>query len=164
MESIQTPKGFLAQGFHGAVKKRGLDTAILHSTHPVSSAGMLTSNRVRAACVDWNRELLGQDVRGILINSGNANACTGSRGQEDSLRLAQTLARCLESDPKKIFLASTGVIGVPLPIDDMCRAIEKHCKPQQSPTAFADAAEAIMTTDTVPKMASFEFHHSGRTA
>lgn len=163
MGSIQLPKGFQFAAFSGGVKASGNDMALLHSTHPAVSAGVFTSNRVRAACVDWNREIVGKPVRVILVNSGNANACTGSRGMEDSGKLADTAAELLKVKREEVLLASTGVIGVPLPIDSMCEAIRKAPKLHETPTALKESAEAIMTTDTFRKTSFYEFQVNSRT-
>src|SRR6056297_1058527 len=95
MDTFLLPKGFQVAGFSGGVKASGLDMTILHSIHPAVSAGVFTKNSVRAACVDWNEALVGSPVRAILVNSGNANACTGSRGIADSKQLAGAAADLL---------------------------------------------------------------------
>lgn len=163
MDQHQLPKGFQAAGFHGGVKEKGLDMALLHSLHPAASAGVFTTNRVQAACIQWNQERIGAAVRCIVANSGNANACTGDRGMADSHRIAETVSKQLKISSKEVLLASTGVIGVPLPIDAMCKSLASPIQLHQTATALQNAADAIMTTDTTRKIASHEFHIAGRT-
>jgi len=153
----------MAASFSGGVKKEGQDMAVLYSSHPAVSAGMCTTNRVRAACVDWNSDRLGNNIRLILANSGNANACTGPRGAQDSHKLASAAAARFQIHTEEVLLASTGVIGVPLPVEKMCSALAALPTLHDTPTALSDAASAIMTTDTVKKIAFFEFHSEGRT-
>jgi len=159
----QLPRGFMAGAFPGGIKKEGSDIAVLYSTHGAVSAGVFTNNRVRAACIDWNSERIGRTVRAVIINSGNANACTGYRGIQDSEKIAAAAAEKYGVEKDEVLLASTGVIGVPLPVDSMCSAISVSSPLHDSPTALHEAARAIMTTDTVEKVASYEFHAEGRT-
>lgn len=163
MLQYQLPKGFMAGAFSGGLKKSGPDMAVLYSSHKAVSAGACTTNKVRAACVDWNSERLGKAVRAILINSGNANACTGDRGIKDSLKLAAATADKYQITSEEVLLASTGVIGVPLPVETMCEAIAVMTPLHDTPTALKNAARAIMTTDTIEKISGFEFHSEGRT-
>ncbi|MFP4490099.1 MAG: bifunctional glutamate N-acetyltransferase/amino-acid acetyltransferase ArgJ [Spirochaetaceae bacterium] len=155
LPDTELPKGFSASGFYGGVKKAGKDMALLYSEVQAEAAGVFTLNRVRADCVEHNKTLIerGEKIRAILANSGNANACTGSRGAEDSRVLAKAVSELLSVDEREVLLASTGVIGVPLPIESMKKALED---PSHMPQAggLKDAATAIMTTDTVPKIAS----------
>ncbi len=148
------PSGFTASGFTGGVKKTGLDMALLYSETPAVAGGVFTQNIVRADCVERNLELIerGGHFHAVCANSGNANACTGTRGTEDSRVLAESAAGLLSVDPEEVLLASTGVIGVPLPIDRMRAALgrEEHLPHKDG---IAEAAVAIMTTDTVPKIA-----------
>src|SRR6056297_1124413 len=111
----ELPKGFSAAGFSANIKAEGLDMALLLSDRPATSAGVFTTNRVAAACIDWNRKLCGSPMRAVLINSGNANACTGAQGIQDNRRLAADIAGGFKIDPEEVFMASTGVIGVLLP-------------------------------------------------
>src|SRR6056297_2651720 len=118
-QAYELPQGFSAAGFSGSIKAEGLDMALLLSDRPAASAGVFTTNRVAAAFIDWNRELCGAPMRAVLINSGNANACTGAQGIQDNRRLAADIAGGFKIDPEQVFMASTGVIGVPLPIEEM---------------------------------------------
>ncbi|MCF7914194.1 MAG: bifunctional glutamate N-acetyltransferase/amino-acid acetyltransferase ArgJ [Spirochaetaceae bacterium] len=157
----ELPQGFSAAGFSGNIKTEGLDMALLLSDRPAASAGVFTKNRVAAACIDWNRELCGNPMRAVLINSGNANACTGARGMQDNRRLAADIAGGFGIDPEQVFIASTGVIGVPLPIEKMARAVsalpQSSAAPHSSPESLERASRAIMTTDLKPKVCSYSF-------
>ncbi len=163
----QIPKGFSATGFSGRIKAEGPDMALILSDRPASSAGVFTQNRVKAACINWNRELIGSPGRVVLVNSGNANACTGARGMQDNRLLAAEVAQGFNLDPQEVFLASTGVIGVPLPIENMLSALrglpESSEVPVASPEGLDKAARAIMTTDLQKKSAAYSFEVDGKT-
>jgi glutamate N-acetyltransferase/amino-acid N-acetyltransferase len=157
------PAGFSASGFAGGVKKSGLDMALLFSDRPAVAGGVFTQNIVRADCVERNSELIerGGVFRAICANSGNANACTGLRGAEDSSSLARAASGLLSIEPEEVLLASTGVIGVPLPVDRMLTALgRKEHMPHGE--GLTDAAKAIMTTDTVPKVAGTSCRIDGK--
>ena len=160
-QAYELPQGFSAAGFSGNIKTEGLDMALLLSDRSAASAGVFTTNRVAAACIDWNRELCSSPMRAVLINSGNANACTGTRGVQDNRRLAADIAEGFEIDPEEVFLASTGVIGVPLPIEKMASAVialpQDSAAPDSSSESLERASRAIMTTDLKPKVCSYSF-------
>ena len=145
--------GFLAAGISAGIKKKKgeRDLALLHSEGPARAAGVFTTNRVKAAPVLVTMERIRTgSARSILINSGCANACTGDRGVAHARRLSERLASSLHLAPERILLASTGVIGQPLPMPK----IEKNLPAligSLSRKGLGDAAQAIMTTDTFPK-------------
>lgn len=144
--------GFLASGIAAGIKKnRKKDLALLFSEVPAVAAGVFTTNRVKAAPVLISMERL-RSGRGrvILANSGCANACTGRAGIHDARRLSRLVASALKIEPENVLLASTGVIGRPLPLRVMEKSITPLVK-ALSPGGLEDAALAIMTTDTVPK-------------
>jgi glutamate N-acetyltransferase / amino-acid N-acetyltransferase len=144
--------GFLAAGMAAGIKKnQAKDFALLYSETPAVAAGVFTTNRVKAApvLISRNRVKSGKG-RAILVNSGCANACTGNGGVEDGHHLSRLLASSLKIDPREILLASTGVIGKALPLAVMEKGIPSLVA-SLSPEGLADAAQAIMTTDTVPK-------------
>jgi glutamate N-acetyltransferase/amino-acid N-acetyltransferase len=158
---VASPRGFRAAGVASGIKREGLDLALIVSDRPASVAGMFTSNRVRAAPVRWCEGIVAAGAaRAIVANSGNANACNGERGERDAERMAEAAARALGLPVEQVLVASTGVIGHPLPIETIERAL---------PAAVAAlgvdgraAAEAIMTTDTRPKSAARVVHRGGR--
>ncbi|MFQ5450770.1 MAG: bifunctional glutamate N-acetyltransferase/amino-acid acetyltransferase ArgJ [Nitrospinaceae bacterium] len=156
--------GFQACGVACGLKPGGKkDLALIVSETPASGAGVFTRNRVQAPSVIWSRRALkkSKSFRAVLINSANANACVGPRGMDDCRTLIQTLAGELSISPGEILIASTGVIGVPLPRDTLARGIPRLVK-QRSPKGWRCAAEAIMTTDLVPKTAAGEYTQGGR--
>ena len=144
--------GFLAAGLAAGIKKnQAKDFALLYSESPAVAAGVFTTNRVQAAPVLISRDRVKSGKgRAILANSGCANACTGKKGMGDGQHLSQLLADSLKIDPREVLLASTGVIGKPLPLEAMERSIPSLVS-SLSPDGLADAARAIMTTDTKPK-------------
>jgi glutamate N-acetyltransferase/amino-acid N-acetyltransferase len=144
--------GFLAAGMAAGIKKnQAKDFALLYSETPAVTAGVFTTNRVKAAPVLISRDRVKSGKgRAILVNSGCANACTGKGGVEDGHHLSRLLASSLKIDPREILLASTGVIGKALPLAVMEKGIPSLAA-SLSPEGLADAAQAIMTTDTVPK-------------
>src|SRR4030043_71191 len=144
--------GFLAAGISALIKKnREKDLALIYSQVSSVAAGVFTTNRVKAAPVLLAMERIKAGrARAILINSGSANACTGKKGLTDGRRLSRLIASSLKITPETVLLASTGVIGKPLPMS----LIEKNLlrlTASLSPAGLGDAARAIVTTDTFPK-------------
>lgn len=144
--------GFRFAGTRCGIKHARPDLALLVSDHPAVVAGCFTQNRVRAACVERNAAALPADgLRAVLINSGNANAMTGPSGVEDNLRMATAAATALGLDVDTVLTGSTGIIGVPLPVELIEEASsEFEGKLAQDPAEFA---KAILTTDTCTKVA-----------
>lgn len=148
---VTAPRGFLASGIHSGIKKRPLlDLALIASEVQGPIAGMFTTNQIVAAPVILDRlHLKKKTGRGIIINSGNANAFTGPQGLRDTQEIAGLVAQSLETPRHTIFVSSTGVICPPLPMGKIRRGIPKlirDLKRQGKP-----AAQAIMTTDTTTK-------------
>ncbi len=151
-------KGFVAGAVAAGVKHADatrLDVAVIASTaEHVHAAGVFTTNQVIAApCLVTRKHLAKGHLRGVVVNSGNANACTGPQGERDAVAMATAGAELLQVDPHEIGVASTGVIGVPLPMDRIAPAIGR-IRPTES--GWDDASRAIMTTDTRPKVAQRE--------
>jgi len=149
------PSGFKSAGVACGLKPDGQkDLALIFSTKRASAAGMFTTNRVQAAPLQINREHLGDGyAQAIVVNSKNANACTGDQGLVDARKTADITAEGLGIDPADVLVNSTGVIGVPLPMEHLERGIPQAIEALRS-DAWDDVSEAIMTTDTVPKKAS----------
>lgn len=125
------------------------DVALIVSDRPCAAAGVFTTNEVIAApCVLTRRHLEKGRLRAIVVNSGNANACTGEQGARDAIATARAAAQRVGCDPYEVAVASTGVIGVPLPIDRIMRAVKDM---GLRPGEWLDVAKAMMTTDTRPK-------------
>ena len=152
--SITSPGGFTAAAAHAGLKADGaLDVALLVSATSCATVGVFTRNALRAAPVIYDADLLGERpgrIRAVAMNARVANACTGAAG----LEAARAMARCAEEaaglPPRTALVLSTGVIGVPLPVDKVCDGLRQSAK-QLSATGGTDAARAIMTTDTRPK-------------
>src|SRR6478735_6501485 len=147
----------LARGYRFAGIVSGLrtepdrrDVAVVVSDSPAAAAGVFTQNRVCAAPVQVSRARLPRpDARAIVICSGNANACTGEQGLADARRMAQLVAIELSCSPEQVLVASTGVIGRPLPMPVLEAGIPKGTREVAAGRdAFSDAAHAILTTDT----------------
>jgi len=155
MESVQggvtAPIGFAASGVSCGIKRRGKDLALIVSNRPAAVAGTLTTNRLRAPCVDWAEKILRLGkARAIVANSGNANCCTGVRGERDCRSMAEWTAGALGVPAQEVLVASTGVIGQPLPMEKLRKGI-RAARGQLTRTGSHSAAEAILTTDTSPK-------------
>ena len=164
---ICAPKGFFASATEANIKyKNRTDMAMIFSKVPAISAGVYTTNLVKAAPVLWDRKITDSEtyVNAIVINSGIANACTKDEGMEYCKQSAKKAASELGVEENSILLASTGVIGMQLPIDRICAGIESLSNSlEQSEKAANEAAKAIMTTDTVSKEIAIEFEISGKT-
>ncbi|KGA94676.1 Glutamate N-acetyltransferase / N-acetylglutamate synthase [Leptospirillum ferriphilum] len=161
---ITFPKGFQANGLNAGIKSnRKPDLALIVSEVDAESAGLFTVNRIKAAPVRLSQRRIrfGQS-RAILVNSGNANACTGDAGMQDALQLTEKVSQFLNCNARKILCASTGVIGRPLPVNNILEAIPKLVD-GASPYRNLECATAIMTTDTYPKEAQGEFPCNGET-
>lgn len=161
------PRGFTFAATHCGLKKTKLDLAILVSETPASAAAVFTTNRVKAAPViasQLNLRKSKRRMRGVIVNSGNANCCTGSEGlgaaAATTLKVARELGRL---DPSQILVCSTGVIGVPLRWQKIVNAVPQLVRARKSSAgAFELFARAIMTTDTHPKWASAKCRVSGK--
>lgn len=152
--TITTPKGFKAAGNFIGIKKQKTDLAIIFSEVEATVAGVFTQNKVKAACVQRNQELMlnNNKISAIVINSGNANACTGLEGKEINELMATVAAEKLGVSASAVFTASTGVIGVQLDRDIIINGIKNTVDLLDNTNQSGlDAAEAIMTTDTFIK-------------
>ena len=146
--------GFRFAATAAGLKKTGaLDLALLVADEPAAAAGVFTTNRVKAAPVVLSQERLrAGKAQAILVNAGNANACTGPEGLEDARETTLGVADLLKIPERLVLPASTGVIGQPLPLAKITQALPKLTA-RLNPQGFPEAAEAIMTTDTRPKTA-----------
>ncbi len=161
---ITAPKGFQASGVVAQIKNlksTKKDCALIVSDRPAAVAGVFTTNLVKAAPVLWTQGVCaGKTARAVFANSGNANACTGSRGMEDAKATAERVGAGLNIPADQVCILSTGVIGVPLPMDRIFKGVDASLS-ALSPDGSADAARAIMTTDTVPKELAVEVAMDG---
>jgi len=161
---VTAPRGFVAAGVAAGLKKSGgLDVALLAASRPVPAAAVFTTNLVAAAPVVVSREHIAHGrVRAVVTNAGNANACTGEQGLVDAHAMAVATSDALGCAPEEVIVASTGVIGAPLPLGLVLHAIVAAADALDRESGSA-AADAIMTTDTFPKQAAVSFAVAGRT-
>jgi len=145
---VTGPSGFFAAGVHSGIKKVKKDLALLYSSEPANAAGIFTTNKVPAAPVVVCKKQLeiSNAFRAILVNSGNANACTGERGLNDALSMIKLTAGALGVDESGVLVSSTGVIGQYLPMDKVESGITEAMA-MLDVDGHGAAAEAIMTTD-----------------
>ncbi|WP_405568488.1 bifunctional glutamate N-acetyltransferase/amino-acid acetyltransferase ArgJ [Streptomyces sp. NBC_01167] len=156
--SVTAAKGFTAAGIAAGIKESGNpDLALVVNNGPRrAAAGVFTSNRVKAAPVLWSEQVLkGGDVTAVVLNSGGANACTGPQGFQDTHATAEKVADVLGHSAGEVAVASTGLIGLLLPMDKLLPGIEKAAA-QLGEHGGEKAAIAIKTTDTVHKTAVYE--------
>ena len=153
--SVTAARGFTAAGVAAGIKDNGnRDLALVVNDGPrCAAAGVFTSNRVQAAPVQWSRQVLANgEIRAVVLNSGGANACTGPQGFQDTCVTAQKAAERLGLDAADVAVCSTGLIGVPLPMDRLLAGVDSAVAGLCG-SGGEDAALAIMTTDTVHKTA-----------
>ena len=161
--SVTSAKGFLAAGIHCGVKDGSSkkDLALIYSEVPCIGAGMYTNNVVKCAPIYVTKDhLIDNKAQAIICNSGNANCCTGEDGINKAKLITEVLAKNLNIDSKDVLIASTGVIGVPINADAITSGIPLITS--KLSTNGSDAAEAIMTTDTVKKECAVEVEISGK--
>jgi glutamate N-acetyltransferase / amino-acid N-acetyltransferase len=152
--SVTAAKGFVASGVHAGIRYTRPDLAIVRSTEPAVGAAMWSRNRVQAACLTVNRAHMAlAEPQAVVINSGVANSATGERGKLDALATAAEAGRLLDLYAEEVLVLSTGVIGVPLPMGKLLPGL-RVAAGDLSGEGGADAAVAIMTTDTKPKIAA----------
>ncbi len=147
------PQGFSSAGVSAGIKSKRRDLTVILSDRPASAAAVFTTNLCCAAPVTLSKAHLDcspSSIRAIVCNSGNANAATGSQGMKDAGSMAAKTAAVLGVQPEEVLVASTGVIGVPLPLDRIVAALDMIPEALQRDSCI-DAAESIMTTDTFPK-------------
>ncbi|MBQ8031511.1 MAG: bifunctional ornithine acetyltransferase/N-acetylglutamate synthase, partial [Butyrivibrio sp.] len=161
-----------ATGFEAACCEAGIkykdrtDMALVYSKKPCVSAGTFTSNVVKAACVQWDQKLVasGDPLHAVVVNSGIANACTGKEGFEACEKTAKAVEKALNVPFTSVAVASTGVIGMQLPVEKLTAGVEKMSTTlDSSKSAGTAASKAIMTTDTVNKEVAVTFEIGGTT-
>jgi len=145
--------GFFFSGISAGIKKDGKrDLGLIYSEVPAQVAGLFTTNAVKAAPVLLDMERVKRGLcQAVIVNSGNANACTGSHGLRDARRISSSVAKGLGIDEMLVFPSSTGVIGIPFPVKKIEAEIPKLIE-NLSPEGWMKTVEAIMTTDTIPKV------------
>ncbi|WP_418223398.1 bifunctional glutamate N-acetyltransferase/amino-acid acetyltransferase ArgJ [Clostridium isatidis] len=158
-KGVTAPKGFYASGIHCGLKKNNskLDLALIYSEVAGNAAGVYTKNKVKGAPIYITKEhLINKKAQAIIVNSGNANTCTGDDGLLKAKEMAEFQAKALNIKTDDVLVASTGVIGVPLNIDKIKNAIPLLSK-KLSTEGSEEAAYAIMTTDKIKKQLAIEF-------
>jgi glutamate N-acetyltransferase/amino-acid N-acetyltransferase len=160
---ITSPKGFLASGIHCGVKKTNKDLALIYSEVSANAAAVFTTSLVQAAPVVISKSQVekSNECRAIVINSGNANACTGERGLDDAWAILKNTAWLLDVYEHEVMVSSTGVIGKFLPIENILNGL-KGAADNLNKMGSRDAAEAIRTTDTFAKEYAIEFNLGGK--
>ena len=161
---VTAPKGFMAGGVMAGLKKDRTDMAMIHSRIPCETAGVFTTNRVKAAPVLWDKQVVtsGKQSQTVVVNSGIANACTGALGMQYCRETAAAAAGLLKEDPESVLVCSTGVIGAQLPMDKITRGAALLADAIAEGREKAnEAARAIMTTDTEPKEVAVTFSVGG---
>lgn len=163
---ITAAKGFKAASCEAGIKyKDRTDMALIYSTEPCVCAGTFTSNVVKAACVQWDKKIVesGSTMQAVVINSGIANACTGKEGFDACEAVAKAVEKSLGVAYLSVGVASTGVIGMQLPVDKMTLGVSKMSESlDDSIEAGTAASKAIMTTDTVNKEIAVTFDIDGK--
>ena len=164
---VTAAKGFEAAGTEAAVKYQNRkDMALIYSTSPCRVAGTFTSNVVKAAPVRWDQKVVAESpyAQAVVVNSGIANACTGQAGMDCCRAEAECAGKLLGIPAEAVLVASTGVIGMAMPVERLCTGIEKLAAAREhSREGGLAAAQAIMTTDTVSKEIAVEVQIGGRT-
>jgi len=161
-KGVTSVPGFKASGIASGIKKNKKDMSVIYSSVPAVSAATFTSNVVKAAPVLFDMEnIKNETAQAIIVNSGNANACTGEQGMANTVAMAEKTAACLGIDAKNVLVASTGIIGIQLPMDTVLTGIENACS-ALSEDGGSDAAQSIMTTDSFSKEIAVSLNIGGK--
>lgn len=164
---VTAAKGYEAAGVSAEIKYKGRDDmAVIYSQVPCNAAGTFTTNVVKAAPVKWDQEVVAGEVKtqAVIVNSGIANACTGTEGYGYCQETAEAAAKAFGIDAAGVLIGSTGVIGKQLPMDKVKAGVTKLAAVKSnSLEAGTAAAKAIMTTDTYEKQIAFEIDVAGKT-
>ncbi len=162
---VTAAAGFVAGGLHAGLKKcqDKKDLAIIHSLAPAVVGAVFTQNKFAAAPVNWCRQVVaGGRAQAVVVNSGNANACTGAEGAANAAEMAAVCGKALQAPPEQVLVCSTGVIGVQLPMPLLREGIAT-CAAQLSTQGGQAAAEAIMTTELYCKETAVSYQYQGKT-
>jgi glutamate N-acetyltransferase / amino-acid N-acetyltransferase len=162
---VTTPKGFKAGGLHCGLKKTNrYDLGVIVCEAPAAAAGVYTTNQFQAAPLKVTRESIGHDgkLQAMLVNSGNANACTGKQGEADAYEMRSLLAKAFGVEEHHVGVTSTGVIGEPLPMEKVRTGIAALPEVLKADGSY-DFCQAILTTDLVQKMVCVRVQVGGQT-
>jgi glutamate N-acetyltransferase/amino-acid N-acetyltransferase len=163
--TITAPKGFLAAGLHCGIKQSGKnDLGLIICPGGAKAAAVFTTNKIVSAAVQISKKHIKEtNILAIVVNSGNANACTGKTGIKNAISMCSETARFIEENPHSVLVASTGIIGEQLPMRKISTGISKAAsKLSSTPAAGLDFTRAIMTTDTKEKQAVRRIEISGK--
>ncbi len=161
LENPTLPKGYKANGIASGLKKIKKDLSLIVSDTLCNCAGTYTTNKVKAAPVIWDKKITSNKIKAkaIIVNSGNANACTSLQGENDNEEIAQTVANNLNCEKENILVCSTGVIGVPLNMETYKKGINSIVKTiDYEDQKLINFSEAIKTTDTINKIVSVKLN------
>lgn len=163
-KSFTLVKGIKAAGISCGLKKNGnKDLCLIYSENKAISAGAFTQNQVKAAPVLLSmKNIESENIQALIINSGNANACNGTKGYEDAVKTTELVAKNLNILPSEVLVQSTGIIGLPLPMDKLISGINNIC-PKLSKDGGEDASLAILTTDTFSKTVTVQIEIDNKT-
>lgn len=161
--TITDVKGFKATGMTAGLKKSGRkDLALIYSEEKAVAAAVFTQNLVKAAPILLNmKNIKSENIQAIIINSGNANACTGEEGYQNAVRMTEIVSKELNLLPNEVLIESTGIIGVQLDMDKIEKGLKKITVKLDTDGGY-DAGEAIMTTDTFPKNIAVKIKIDGK--
>ena len=163
--TITAPRGFLAAGVRCGIKKSvKADLGLIVCPTGAKAAAVFTTNKIFGAAVTVSRKhVKSGGIEAVVVNSGNANACTGQLGIKNAIKMCAETSKQIEAEPHRVLVASTGIIGEQLPMGKIAKGISKAAaKLSASSKSGLDFAKAIMTTDTVPKQAIRTIEISGR--
>lgn len=162
--SIITPRGFQAAGLHSGVKRKRKDLGLIYCERPAQAAAVYTLNQIVAAPITLTKETLteAEKVQAVIVNSGNANACTGIAGDEDAKTMQRLTAKAFNINESHVAVASTGVIGEAMPMEQITTHIDQLQPGKETKDAEA-FGEAILTTDTFTKSICYETTIDGET-
>ena len=163
--AITSPKGFLAAGVGCGIKKSGKpDLGMIVCPTGAKATAVFTTNKITSAAVQiCKKHVKSANISAVVVNSGNANACTGRQGIKNAIKMCSETAKQIEEEPHSVLVASTGIIGEQLPMDKIIAGITKSAdKLSKASNAGLDFAKAIMTTDTKPKQSVRRLEISGK--
>ncbi|SFD44411.1 glutamate N-acetyltransferase [Lentibacillus persicus] len=164
MGTIVTPAGFYAAGMHTGVKRKRNDLGLIYCDVPASAAALYTLNAIQAAPLHVTKESIAEEgkLQAVIVNSGNANACTGAQGEADAYTMRRATARELSVPEHTVAVSSTGIIGLDMPMDKIIPNIE-HLTLSSDANDAAAFSESILTTDTGPKATCYQAEIDGET-
>ncbi|MCM8832894.1 MAG: bifunctional glutamate N-acetyltransferase/amino-acid acetyltransferase ArgJ [Candidatus Omnitrophica bacterium] len=160
-KGITYPEGFYASGINCGIKENRNDLSLVYSKSPCTAAGTFTTNQFKSYSVLWCIKNIKNEIRAILINSGNANACNGKENWRLTQKIIEEVAEKLKIEKNSVLFASTGIIGVPLPYEKIKNGLDKLIE-KLSEDGNLEAAKGIMTTDTFPKEYEIKTNIQGR--